>query len=290
MKTIYDVVACPVCAGALRLRDKSLVCEAGHTFDVASSGYVNLLPPGRKNNAVTGDRRDLVRARSAFLGTGLYDAVSDEAANLVLSFIGYDPVFADFGCGEGYHTCRIAHRVRGELGSVLAVGVDASKYAAEAGAKRAKRAGFSSFEGNGDGTLSFVAGNFFTPPVRDGALSCVVSMFAPVAYDACRRTLREGGALVVLYPGPDHLIELREAIYPEVRREERTLDAPPFLREAEKKEIKYSALLDGGEQLADLLGMTPFFCRVPESAKERVLSSGLRKVTVDVTAEALISV
>jgi len=289
METIFDVVVCPVCSGALHPRDKSLVCEAGHTFDIASSGYVNLLPPGRKNNAVTGDRRDLVRARSAFLSTGLYDAVSDGAADLVLSFIGDDPVFADFGCGEGYHTCRTADRVREKLGSVLAVGVDASKYAAEAGAKRAKRAGFSSFERSGDCSLSFVAGNFFTPPIADGSLSCVLSMFAPVAYDACRRTLRAGGALVVLYPGPDHLIELRRAIYPEVRREERSLDAPPFLREVDKKEIKYSARLESEEQLADLLGMTPFFCRVPGSAKERVLSSGLREVTVDVTAAALIS-
>ena len=288
MGTVLDVLACPVCSGRMTVKEKSLVCEAGHSYDIASSGYVNLLPPGRKNNAVTGDRKDLVRARSRFLETGLYDAVSDAAAGLVLHALsGKDPVFADFGCGEGYHTCRMAEAVRDGLGAVTAVGIDASKYAAEAGAKRAARAGFPSFAGDGGG-VCFVAGNFFTPPVADGSLSCVVSMFAPVAYDACLRALRPDGALAVLFPGPDHLIELREAIYPEVKKEERSLDPPQGLCEAEKIEKKYTARLGGAEQLADLLGMTPFGCRAPEEARQRALDSGLDAVTVDVTAVLLI--
>ncbi len=288
MSCVFDVIACPVCSGRLFTREKSLVCEAGHTFDTASSGYVNLLPPGRKNNAVTGDRKDLVRARSRFLGTGLYDAVSDAAAELVLSALrGKEPVLADFGCGEGYHTFRIASDVAENLGGVTAVGIDASKYAAEAGAKRAKRGGFSSFSETGGRELCFVAGNYFTPPVRENSLSCVVSMFAPIAYGACLRALRSDGALVALFPGPDHLIELREAIYPEVKKEERSLDVPRGFRTAEKTEKKYKASLGGAEVLGDLLGMTPFGCRVPEAAKERAFDSGLGTVTVDVCAVLL---
>ncbi|MBQ6263127.1 MAG: methyltransferase domain-containing protein [Clostridia bacterium] len=288
MSTVYDVIACPVCSGRLFPRGKSLVCDAGHTYDISSSGYVNLLPPGRKNNAVTGDRRDLVRARSRFLETGLYDAVSDVASGLVLHALnGKRPVFADFGCGEGYHTCRIASAVRDKLGAVTGVGIDASKYAAEAGARRAAKNSFSSFSESG-GDLGFVAGNFFDPPVRDGSLSCVVSMFAPVAYDACLRALGKGGALVVLFPGPDHLIELREALYPEVKRSERSLDPPKGFRGSEKTEKKYKAPLEDEEVLGDLLGMTPFGCRAPESAKERAFDSGLGDVTVDVSAVLLI--
>ena len=289
MKTVFDVLRCPVCSSVLALSGRSLVCGARHTFDIASSGYVNLLPPGRKNNAVTGDRRDLVRARSSFLATGRYDAVSDAAADLVLQALAdREPVFSDFGCGEGYHTCRIAQKVRSSLGDVVAVGIDASKYAAETGAKRAAKVGFSSFSEGGGGTLCFTAGNFFTPPVRDGSLSCVVSMFAPVAYDACSRALCNGGALVVVYPGRDHLIEIREEIYPEVKRTERSLDPPSGFRIAEKTEKKYKAILRDGDELRDLLGMTPFFCRVPDPAKERVLNSKLRAVTVDVSAALII--
>lgn len=289
MSTVFDVLCCPVCSGRLFLKEKCLVCDAGHTYDLASSGYVNLLPPGRKNNRTTGDRRDLVRARSRFLETGLYDAVSDAAAQLVLHALkDKEPVFADFGCGEGYHTCRIASAAAESFGAVTAVGIDASKYAAEAGARRAARSGFSSFSDNGGNALGFIAGNFFAPPVRDGSLSCVVSMFAPVAYGACLRALCEGGALAVVFPGPDHLIELREAIYPEVKRTERSLDPPRGLRATEKTEKRYKASLESAEVLSDLLGMTPFGCRVPEPAKERAFDSGLGNVTVDVSAVLLI--
>ena len=36
------VLACPVCGGSLQLQERSLVCDARHSFDLAKQGYVNL--------------------------------------------------------------------------------------------------------------------------------------------------------------------------------------------------------------------------------------------------------
>ena len=33
---------CPVCAGPLRHEERRLACSAGHAFDIARHGYVNL--------------------------------------------------------------------------------------------------------------------------------------------------------------------------------------------------------------------------------------------------------
>ena len=41
-------LTCPVCGGKLEKSDNSLKCEAGHSFDFAKSGYINLLNPGKK--------------------------------------------------------------------------------------------------------------------------------------------------------------------------------------------------------------------------------------------------
>ena len=65
---------CPLCGGALSREGGSLFCD-GHTgrrhcYDIATAGYVNLLPPGKGGNARTGDDGAMIAARSAFLSGG----------------------------------------------------------------------------------------------------------------------------------------------------------------------------------------------------------------------------
>ena len=36
-------LTCPVCGGALHREERSLRCGAGHCYDLARQGYVNLL-------------------------------------------------------------------------------------------------------------------------------------------------------------------------------------------------------------------------------------------------------
>ena len=75
---------CPVCAGTLERRAGAYVCSAGHSFDIAKSGYVNLLLNSAQGRH--GDDKLMVRARRDFLNKGYYDrfitAVADAAAAL----------------------------------------------------------------------------------------------------------------------------------------------------------------------------------------------------------------
>ena len=66
------------CQKPLCREERRLVCPAGHSFDVARSGYVNLLlsqQTGRKHH---GDDKRMVKARSAFLERGYYDPMRQE--------------------------------------------------------------------------------------------------------------------------------------------------------------------------------------------------------------------
>ena len=44
MESIIHLLRCPLCGGAFSLKEKSLVCEKRHTYDIARQGYVNFVP------------------------------------------------------------------------------------------------------------------------------------------------------------------------------------------------------------------------------------------------------
>ncbi|MEO8493129.1 putative RNA methyltransferase, partial [Pseudomonas sp.] len=43
------MLACPLCSAPLNAVDNGVACPAGHRFDRARQGYLNLLPVQHKN-------------------------------------------------------------------------------------------------------------------------------------------------------------------------------------------------------------------------------------------------
>ena len=62
-----SVFCCPVCGAALTREVRTLRCPAGHSYDLAKEGYVNLLPANYRHSASPGDDREMVAARTRFL-------------------------------------------------------------------------------------------------------------------------------------------------------------------------------------------------------------------------------
>lgn len=56
---------CPVCGETLVREERVWHCKNRHSFDVARSGYVNLLPPSASGKR-HGDDKRMVAARTAF--------------------------------------------------------------------------------------------------------------------------------------------------------------------------------------------------------------------------------
>ena len=61
---------CPLCGLPLELNERTWRCEAGHSYDVARQGYVNLLPVQQKRSLHHGDTNDKLQARRRFLSAG----------------------------------------------------------------------------------------------------------------------------------------------------------------------------------------------------------------------------
>lgn len=179
---VLPLLRCPVCALGLRREGGAVRCAAGHSFDVARSGYLSLLPGG----AGTADTAAMVAARDRFLSAGHFDPVGDAVAAIV----GAGPV-VDVGAGTGRHLARV---LAARDGPGLAI--DLSRQAARRAARAHPRIG------------AVVADAWRGLPLRDGVAGAVLSVFAPRGPAEAARVLGPGGRLVVVTPSPRHLTQL----------------------------------------------------------------------------------
>src|SRR5262245_44822697 len=120
------------CGAPLSREGASYVCAAKHSFNVAKSGYVNLIQPQHRRSLNAGDSKEAVAARRRVLDAGHGRALLEGLVEIVGAIAPAKGASAlDVGCGEGTFLSAIATRF--ELDGT---GVDISLPAIEAAAKR----------------------------------------------------------------------------------------------------------------------------------------------------------
>ena len=188
------MLLCPVrnCRLALVREERRLLCERGHSFDVARSGYVNLLQPQDRRSRQPGDTLATVAARRRLHDRGVTGPLLHAIGDMVAASPG-DTVL-DAGCGDGFYLGALARQT-----GCRAHGVDISIPAIDAAARRYSECEW--IVANADRFVPYAARSF----------SVVVSITARMNSAEFRRVLREDGRLLVALPAPDDLIELRGA-------------------------------------------------------------------------------
>lgn len=167
-----------------------LFCERGHSFDVARSGYINLLQPQERRSKRPGDSAAAVAARRRLHDRG----VTEPLVSGIRELIGGADTVLDAGCGDGFYLGTMARQA-----GFRAHGVDISIPAVDAAARRYPACEW--VVANADRFVPYASGSFST------VLSITARMNAP----EFRRVLRDGGYLLVALPSPDDLVELRGA-------------------------------------------------------------------------------
>lgn len=257
-------VVCPVCGKQLNISDKSAVCEERHLFDRAREGYFYLLPPNAKRSAAPGDNKAMVDARRKFLSTGSYFPLARRLAQLVDERYADAMTLLDAGVGTGYYLSQIA-AARGHRDEYI--GVDISKDAVKIAARAVPDA--------------FLAvASVYSLPITDGGADAVLSVFSPFADKEFARVLKKGGAMFAAVPAEEHLIELRRALYDDVRPVQSELKSE-FLRETAKERLTFRFELDDGERVSALLSMTPYVYRAPIERVNAVKSATHMSLTAD---------
>ena len=243
---VMDIIVCPICGEKLNVDGKTATCKNRHSFDRAREGYFYLLPPNGKNSLSPGDNKDMVLARAKFLATGSYGPLADRLAEIVTRFFPRKITLLDAGVGTGYYLARIAS-IRGNIDE--RVGIDIPKEAV----RRAARA---------DGGAFTAVASVFDIPLASGSADVAVSVFSPFADRELSRVLKSDGILLCAVPAERHLIELREALYDNVRPVESALSSE-FFSPLAREELTYDFELNGSEAISALLAMTPYAYRAP---------------------------
>lgn len=208
---------------ALAREARRVVCPQGHSFDIARSGYINLLQPQDRRSKEPGDTAAAIAARRRLHERGatqpLFDAVAAMAA------AGRADVILDVGCGDGFYLGDITR-----IAECRGVGVDISIPAVDAAARRYPDCDW--IVANADRFL----------PCAERSFSIALSITARMNPAEFRRVLRDDGRLLVAVPAPEDFAEIRG---PGRDRAERTVDE--FAREfrlVERRRVTTTADLD----------------------------------------------
>lgn len=191
-------LACSVreCAGVLRFEGSRAVCERGHSFDRARSGYWNLLQPHDRRSLAAGDSRETALARRRLHARGLQEPLARALVERLKPHVGARATRAlDLGCGEGSLCAQLARELELEL-----VGLDLSAHAIELAARAAPQHTW--IVANADRRL----------PIVDTELDLVLSITGRRPAAEIARVLAPRGWLAVVVPAPDDLAELREVL------------------------------------------------------------------------------
>lgn len=250
------LLCCPICNALLTAVSGACKCPAGHSYDIAKEGYVNLLPANRKHSKAPGDDAGMAQARHNFLSLGHYAPLMDRLAALCTELAPDNPVIVDSGCGEGYYTNGIFRALSDAGKFPRMIGVDLSKPSLKRAAKRCR-----------DG--EFALASVYHLPIGDACADVLVNCFSPLAISEFRRVIRPGGYYIYVVPAAKHLWQLKEVLYdvPYANAEE---DIPyQGFEYVSVVPVGFDMQLDR-RALSDLFRMTPYYWKTPREGAQRL--------------------
>jgi len=186
------MLLCPVrgCHMALVHEERRMFCARGHSFDIARSGYLNLLQPQERRSKQPGDTAAAIAGRRRLHERGVTQPLLQAVGEIMAA--SPTDVVLDVGCGEGFYLGTFARQ-----SGFDAHGIDISIPAVDAAARRYP------------GCEWIVANADRFVPYADRSFSIVMSITARMNPGEFQRVLRADGRLLVALPACADLVELR---------------------------------------------------------------------------------
>lgn len=255
-----NILICPNCKSPLFKVGNSLKCQHNHSFDLAKEGYVNLLLPNEKKTKDPGDDAVMVSSREAFLKKGYYEKLQTEILEIVKKL--NCNTILDAGCGTGYYINLADYQ------NLDVIGIDISKHAIKKAAKE-------------KGAASFLVASIFNLPFQDETIDAVINIFAPKPEKEFLRVLKDGGVVIEVTPGKNHLIELKKAIYSDQTRKNQEKTSFSKLTLIDFQRLTYQSKVEKNDDLMQLVMMTPYWYKGGEKNLNALKECNIDTITFD---------
>lgn len=268
------MIICPVCKEKLNLEGKTYRCENNHSFDKAKQGYANLLLSNQKHSKLPGDDKDMVLSRKNFLEKDYYKKISDSLNEIVFDLNGdkKEINILDIGCGEGYYTKNL-YRFLKDKTLPNVVGIDISKPAILEASKSNK-------------DITWLVASAINLPIEDSSLDAIICMFAKIIPEEKMRTLKDGGYVIIVSTGENHLIELKEVVYDKVRTDFYSpVEDMKIFKHIKTINVQDEVLIKENQSIKNLFDMTPYRWRSPKEGIDRLFALENLKITIDVNID-----
>jgi 23S rRNA (guanine745-N1)-methyltransferase len=220
----------------------------------------------------------MVAARTRFLSTGCYEPIASAIADLTEKHLANIPfservTILDAGCGEGYYLDWMGRKAaKWNYPEGVLIGLDISKWAIQSAAKRSRE-------------ITWIVGSNRRPPFLAESIDTIVCAFGFPSFEDFRLILKPEGKIILIDPGVNHLLEMRQMIYSELR--ERVLPAISStevegFKLVDRYNLSYQSEVSRSEDIQDLFAMTPHYFRSPQSGKNALAKLHKLTFTVDV--------
>ena len=196
---------------------------------------------------------------------GYYDIICQSVIDCINKYKDNDNLdILDLGCGEGYYTKTIKE----QLNDSTIYGLDISKEAINMATKYTK-------------DVCWIVGNSKNIPIYDHRLDFITALFTVVNQDELKRTLKEGGYIIHVTANPNHLIEIKELIYDEIK-----VKSDKYIRldfdTVESYDLVKKISIDNREDALNLLKMTPHYYHIKKERRGVLDTLSSLDVTIDV--------
>ncbi len=265
------ILICPICKHQLSVsEDKNYKCTAGHNYDIAKEGYVNLLPVQNKKSKLPGDNNLMINARRAFLEKDIYRPLVDKLIAIIQNLVAEEHgiVSLDAGCGEGYYTANVLNKLNDIKYETY--GFDISKYAVRKASQKYK-------------DILFFVSSVYNIPIAESQIDLILSIFSPISPDEFARILSKTGYVIIVSPGENHMKELAKIIYGDFRIHKNNVPdkMSRHFANVDSYKVKFQTLINDSETLIDLLKMTPYYWNTNEENQSLIRSTKNLELTFD---------
>jgi 23S rRNA (guanine745-N1)-methyltransferase len=165
----------------------------------------------------------------------------------------------------------------GEIPHAEAAGIDISKWAIKSAAKCHKN-------------VAWAVASSKRLPIAEKSQNLILCLFGFPFWESFRSALAEGSHILLVDPSPQHLLELRDIIYDQVRSTDligiEGATAVGF-RLVREETLTFRITLETNSAIHDLLSMTPHGYRITSVARERLAQLTALTTRVSVTFRLL---